>query len=406
MGGVLESVRVIDWTNYQLGPLSTAMLADMGADVVKLESPGGGDLGRLTVGRLLKQTIGVDSERNFYFESFNRGKRSITLDLKQEKGREVLYRLVERSHALVTNVRRDAAAKLGADFATLSRYNPRLVYAHASGYGPKGPDARRAALDPLGVARSGMMDALAPPGVPPQWPTGAIGDQVGGTMLGYAVLAGLVSAGRSGRGQEVSTSLLGSCMWLEQLNVNATLMLEHEQPKFVRSSAGNPIYNHYECADGRWMFFALLQSDRHWPAFCAAAGVPELEHDARFDSAANREERCEELIGLLDDVFAQKTSAEWIASFSRYPDLVFDVLVPLSELGDDPQVLANGYVVDFEHPVHGPTKMVGFPVVFHQGPVELGRAAPELGAHTEEILQEVCGYSETEIAVLREENVV
>ncbi|TAK36495.1 MAG: CoA transferase [Chloroflexota bacterium] len=406
MSGALAGIRVLDWTNYQLGPAATMMLADMGADVIKIENREIGDLGRITVGKLLKQTIGIDSDRNFYFETYNRNKRSVTIDLKMAGGREILYRLVEKSDALVTNVRLDAAAKLGADYETLAKINPRLVYAHASGYGAKGPASTKPGFDALGLARSGVMDALAPAGMPPQWPTGAIGDQIGGTLLSYSVLAGLVCAQRTGRGQMVSTSLLGSCMWVEQLNVNATLMLNQEQPKFDRTKTGNPIYNFYQCQDGRWIFFALFQSDRHWPDFCAAAGVQHLQDDPRFAKAAAREENCQELIRLLDQVFLTKPSSEWVSRFNAYHDLVFDLISPLSNLATDPQVLANGYAIDFEHPHYGTTKMLGFPISFDGTPVEMRRAAPDLGQHTEEVLVDVCGYTRDEVRDFRERRVI
>lgn len=403
-GSALEGVRVLEMANYQMGPASTVMLADLGADVIKVEDPAGGDFSRGMV-KLLSQTTGLTSDRNFFFESINRNKRSLTLNLKTEQGREILGRLVERSDALVSNLRFGVAERLGADYDSLASRNPRLVYAHASGYGPNGPDAEKTSLDPLGLARSGMMLALTPDGLEPQWPTGAIADQIGAILLSYAVLAGLVHVQVTGRGQKVSTSLLGSAIWLGQLNANAALMVGQEQPKFVRSRTSNPVYNTYECADGRWLFFGLFQSDRFWAEFCEAAGVPDLSRDERFDTAAKREERCEELIALLDVVFRERPSQEWVERFSRHPDLVWDVVQPMTELQHDPQVRANDYVIDYEHPELGDVKMMGFPVTFHETPAAMRMPAPALGQHTEEILLEV-GYDWDEIIRFRDEGVI
>ncbi|TAK36479.1 MAG: CoA transferase [Chloroflexota bacterium] len=405
MASPLAGIRILELANFQMGPAATVMLADLGADVIKIEDPFGGDLARGIV-KLLGQTIGVASDRNFYFESINRNKRSITIDLKKEKGRQVLHRLVGSADAFVTNVRLGVAERIGADYETLAKLNPRLVYGHASGYGPKGPDASKPAFDPLGLARSGMMDALTPAGLPPQWPTGAIADQYGATMLSYAVLAGLVSANLTGRGQKVSSSLLGSTMFLGQFCANATLMVQHEQRKFQREEVSNPLQNCYRCADGRWIFFAMSQPDRHWPSFCAALGIRSLQHDERYATAETRAEHSAELIAILDGIFATKSVDEWVATLDKYGVLGFDVVASMSNLVYDPQVIANRYVVDFDHPVLGTIKMMGFPISFEEMPAQVRMPAPELGQHTEEILIELCDYSWNEIAELRDEAVI
>ena len=188
MGMVLEGIKVIDWSIFQQGPVAAMILGDLGADVIKIEERVGGDLGRgvlRVVGAMAAKEVG---QRNFYFEIGNRNKRSLTVDLKKEKGREIVYKLIEQSDVFVHNFRRDAAQRVGMDYDTLSARNPRLIYAHASGWGPKGPDKDDPSADYTGVARGGMFLVASPPDRDPEYPQGGIGDQSGGVMTALGIL--------------------------------------------------------------------------------------------------------------------------------------------------------------------------------------------------------------------------
>ncbi len=403
MSGPLEGIRILDWTIWQQGPVSTAMLGDLGAEVIKIEERVSGDPGRGLI-RLYGTAMGWKG-RNFYFENNNRNKKSITLDLTKDKGKDVVYRLVKKSDVFVQNFRQGVAARLGLDYNTLSRYNPRLIYATASGYGPKGPDSGAPTFDLIGLGRSGMMFASTEPGLPPQRFRGAIADQMGAIMLAYGVLAALVARERLGVGQEVDVSHLGSLIALQGLNLAQTLIMGREQPQQPRTASGNPLSNQYRCADDKWIAISMLQSDRYWPAFCQALEIEELEKDPKFENMDKRAENCRQLIAILDKVFATRTREEWM-TIMKGKDLIFGPVNTLSDLENDPQAIENQYVVDFNHPVFGPIKVVGIPVAFSKTPGSVRSEAPEFGQHTEEVLLELGGYSWEEIVELRDQEVI
>jgi len=398
----LEGIRVLDWTVFQQGPVATAMLGDLGADVIKIEDRAGGDPARGMV-RVLGAQSGLKG-RNAYFESNNRNKRSIALDLSKQQAREIIYKLTEKADVFVQNHRRGVAARRGLDYATLSKYNPRLIYATASGWGPKGPISDEPSFDYTGQARSGIMNVVGEPGMPPLWIGGGMGDQVGAILTVYGVLAALLVRERYGIGQEIDVSLLGSLLFLQGLNVGFTLLMDRKEFRATRAKAGNPLWNHYCCRDDKWLALAHLQPDRFWPPLCRALGKAELEKDPSFQDMEARSKNCEQLISILDKVFATRDRDEWL-KILRANDVICAPINSMPEAVVDPQVLANEYVADFNHPVWGPVKLTGIPVIFSQTPGQLRREAPELGQHTEEILGEM-GYSWDDISRLKEEEVI
>jgi crotonobetainyl-CoA:carnitine CoA-transferase CaiB-like acyl-CoA transferase len=395
----LEGIRVLDWTIWQQGPICSALLADLGADVIKLEARAGGDPGRHLMS---------GSERpNFYFEANNRNKRSLTLDLKQPEAREIVYRLAAVSDVFVQNFRKGVPARLGLDYAALRRHNPRLVYASASGYGPEGPDSGEPSFDQLGLARSGIMLAAGEPEMPPLAIAGGIADQMGGVVLAYGVLAALVARERFGVGQQVDASHLGSMMLLQGLSVSARAMLGSALPRMARESAANALWNHYRCRDDRWIALGMLQPDRYWADFCRALGRPELAEDERFATQRARIGRAREVVTMLDAIFAERTRDEWLALLRESPgDFIVTKVNGVDDLPQDAQVLANDYVVDFEHPRFGKTQVLGMPVRLGETPGSLRLPAPELGQHNEEILRDLLGMDAGEIAGLRERSVL
>ena len=401
----LEGIRVLDWTIWQQGPVATAMLGDLGAEVIKVEERLGGD-----PGRGLKRVRGMSTElpggRNFYFENNNRNKKGITLDLKKEKGREVLCRLAARSDVLVQNMRTGVAERLGLDYPSLAKHNPRLIYAHASGYGPRGPEAREPAFDYLGLARSGVMLAVGEPGMPPLSFVGGLADQMGAIVLAYGVIVALLARERYGIGQEVDVSHLGSMIALQGLHVAAVCFLGKELPRQPRASASNPLWNHYQCQDGRWLALAHLQSDRYWEPFCQAIGRGDLARDPRYSNAQKREEHATVLVAILDQVFAQRPAQEWVKLLKEKGDFILTPVNSVADLPADPQVIANSYIVERDHPVIGRTKEVGLPVQFSRTPGSLRLPAPELGQDTEQVLTEIAGYTWEEVEALRRDEVI
>ncbi len=405
MAMALEGIRVVDWTQWQQGPVATMLLGDMGADVIKIEERVGGDPARgmmRVAGAMVVSDLG---QRNPYFEVGNRNKRSITLDLKKDKAKEIVYQLVEKSDVFVHNFRSNAVQRLGLDYETLSTYNPRLIYAHSSGWGPKGPNKDDPSFDFAALGRSGFMAVITEPGRDPEYPQGGIADQMGAITTTLGVLAALLVRERTGVGQKVDASILGGMSFLLGYPISFWTMAGIGGTWIHRRSAGNPLFNHYQCGDGKWIGLVLIPPDRYWPAFCRATGLEELEKDPQFDSMDSRSKNCQELITILDQRFATKSSEEW-SKILKENDLVFSPLNTIAEFTDDPQALANEYITEFDHPVFKKTKMTGFPVGLSKTPCSIRREAPEFGQHTEEVLTGILGYTWDDIARLKDEEVI
>jgi crotonobetainyl-CoA:carnitine CoA-transferase CaiB-like acyl-CoA transferase len=401
MAGPLDGVKVVEITMFQQGPVAGTKLGDLGAEVIKVEPPTG-DPARGFM-RIIGTMVGLKG-RNYYFEQHNRNKRSISLDLKTEKGTEVFLKLIDGADVFVTNLSIDAPQKMGIGPDELLKRNPRLIYAQASGWGRKGPDANELSFDYTGIGRSGLMMSCGERGTPPAQVLPGLGDELGGMVCAWAVCTALYAREKTGKGQLVDTSLMGSLTCMESLVLSAPAILGKEFPREVRVEAGNPIYNHYKAKDDKWFILAHLQPDRYWPNICRAMGMPELEHDPRFNSIEARGENCKELIALMDKTFATKTRDEWFEIFKK-EKLIYTPIQTPTEVVNDPQATANDYVVWFDHPVLGKTKMVGFPWDFSQTPASVRREAPEFGQHTEEILLEL-GYGWEDITQLKEDNVI
>ena len=402
---VLEGIRVVDWTIFQQGPVASMLLGDLGADVIKIEERIGGDLGRGMMRVAGAMVGGKEVQRNPYFEAGNRNKRSLTVDLGKEKGREIVYKLVEKSDVFIQNFRMGVAGRRGVDYDTLSKYNPRLIYAHASGWGPKGPDKDDPSADYTGLARSGLMALAGEPGMDPVPIQGGIADQTGAVMTAMGVLAALFVRERTGLGQKVDASILGGMTFLQGHPVVFCTMANLWGIRIARNSAGNPLWNHYKCGDDKWIALAHLSPDKFWPILCHSMGLQELEKDPRFDTMENRTKNCQELIAILDKTFATKNRDEWAKIFKEN-GVISSPINNTLDLTQDPQVLANDYVTEFNHPVFGPTKTVGFPIGLSRTPCSIRREAPEFGQHTEEILTEVLDYTWDDVAKFKDEEVI
>jgi CoA:oxalate CoA-transferase len=395
----LEGIRILDMTQGQHGPVGTQMLADLGADVIKIEDPVSGD-----PARGLMAVWGKKVPLNYYFELNNRNKRAITLDLKKEKAKEILFKLVEKADVFVTNYRAAGIKRLGLDYQRFSKINPRIIYAHAYGFGKEGPDADKMCLDPAAQARGGICTISGEgSGVPVLLGAGAA-DQVGAGMLAFGIAVALVAQQRTGLGQEVNVSLLGSQAWMGSLALQEYLLSGELNAPLPRKEAANPLWNLYRCQDGKWVCLAMLWSDRFWPDFCKVMGLEHLEKDPRFETSEKRTKNSRELIIILDDAFARKPREEWKKQLDGR-DLIWGPVNSYAEVAADPQIIANEYVVDFDHPAGKRIKMVGFPVKLSKTPGKIRMPAPEFGQHTEEILLEL-GYSWDDIVSFRDKGVI
>jgi len=401
MAGPLDGVKVVEITQFQQGPVAGTKLGDLGADVIKVE-PKTGDPARGFM-RIIGTQVGLKG-RNYYFENQNRNKRSIVLDLRTEKGMEIFLKLIDAADVFVTNMSIEAPINLGIGPDDLLKRNPRLIYAQASGWGRKGPDANTFSFDYTGIGRSGLMMSCGERGTPPAQILPGLGDELGGMVCAWGVCIALYAREKTGKGQLVDTSLMGSLICMLSLILSAPAILGQEFPREIRAEAGNPIYSHYKAKDGKWFILAHLQPDRYWPNVCKALGVEELEHDPKFNSIEARGENRKELIAIMDERFAQKTRDEWFKIFKK-EIVIHAPIQTTTEVVNDPQSLANDYVTWVDHPVWGRIKVIGFPWVFSETPASWRREAPEFGQHTEEILLEM-GYTWDDITKLKDADVI
>jgi len=381
----LSGLRVVDCTIFQQGTYTTAMLADFGADVIKVEGPDSPDPGR-----------GLNEA---YFESYNRNKRGIVVDLKHPEGREVLFRLIETADVFSQNMRQGVMEKLGLGYDAVRARNPGIIYASASGYGPKGPHRHWPAMDILGQARGGTMAVQGPPSVPPTAAFGGMADQVGAVSLSYGILMALIHRMRTGEGQQVDASLLGGQVMLQTHNITHTLFTGQVLPRVPREE-GQATWNTYCCRDGRYLTVSMLQSDRWWPVFCNAIERPDWLAHERYGDARSRHQNRTALIAELDAVFATRDQADWV-NYLCECGLPVAAVQDYAQVADDPQVIANGYIVPFTRADGTPSRMVGPVVQLSHSPGTVRQRAPEFGEHTEEVLLEA-GFSWDEINRLRE----
>ena len=400
--GPLKGIRVLDWTMWQMGPVAAAMMGDMGADVIKLEAVDG-DAAR-AIRQLGHINTKLDSGRNAYFETGNRNKRSIAVNLKSAEGREAVYKLVEKSDVFVQNFRKGVAERLNMDYDTLREINPMLVYGSASGYGPEGPDAYLPSFDACGQARSGLMMAARSAGAEhPALVRGGISDQIGAIMLCNGILSALIGRSQRGIGQKVETSHLGANMWLQGLAITMGLLTKNDEyVPFDRKNPVNPLANLYRCKDDRWIQFQLMQPERYWKPLAAVLGIQELEDDPRFVAQDGVVPQATELAEILEERFATRTFDEWDAALREEGDFAYSKVQYVHELREDPQVVANDYITNLEHPALGDVKMCNHTNKFSETPAGIWREAPELGQHTEEVLIEELGYGWDDIERLRE----
>ena len=403
--GPLKGIRVLDWTMWQFGPVSTAMMGDMGADVIKIEALDG-DAGR-ALARASTLRTQLAGGRNAYFETCNRNKRGIAVNLKTKEGQEIVHKLVKDADVFVQNFRKGVAERLELGYDTLREINPMLVYGSASGYGPEGPDSYLPSFDGCGQARGGLMMSATPIGAKePSRVSQGVSDQIGAIMLCNGVMAALIARHIQGKGQKVDASHLSATMWLQGMGLSMSLISGTSFGAYDRLNPRNALANMYQCKDERWIQLMHLQPDRYWVPFCTVMGVPEIIEDERFASMDNRSQNGPALVEIFDKQFATKDFDEWDSIFRESGDFIYAKVQSIEELQYDEQVIANDYITEFDHPVIGPIKMTNHPNKYSETPAGIWREAPELGQHTEEILIDELGYTWDDIGELQDAGVI
>jgi crotonobetainyl-CoA:carnitine CoA-transferase CaiB-like acyl-CoA transferase len=396
-----DGVRVVELAQWVFVPVAGALLADWGADVVHVE-PIQGDPYR----GLATQGIGTDAGGvNLSLALANRGKRSIAIDIRQDEGRAVLERLLESADVFLTNLRPKALSRLGLDPETLRERHPSLVYARGNGYGPKGPDANQAGYDASAFwARGGPAYVLTPSDRDyPIGQRGAMGDRSGAMALAFGIAAALLKRSRTGTGSVVDVSLLATAMWMLSSDVLAALGGGSPQGASGRGPLINPLVGAYRTKDGRHIQLVFLEADRYWADFCRLVSREDLLADPRFSDLATRRQHGAECMAALDEIFASRTFEEWKQLLAGF-DAPWAPVQSMSEVLEDPQVQANGYVGDVA--VDGETayRLPAVPVQFDEEGPPL-RRAPEHGENTEVIASEL-GYDWDEITKLKEAKVI
>ncbi len=375
-----EGIKVLDLTSYIAGSFAATWLADLGADVVKVESPTG-DPFRVTRG----------------FLAWNRNKRGIVLDLKHPDGLAAFYRMVKQADVVMENYRPGVADRLGVGYDKLRELNPRIIYCSVSGYGQTGPYSQKPAFDPLLQALGGVMAGQGGPGNPPVFLRVAVSDYYAAALAAYGVAAALYVRERTGLGQRVETSLLNAVIAIQAWPF---LRLE-DDPEPFRPGSGLVPYQLFQTADG-WIFIAC-GNDGFWRNLCRALDIEAFAEDPRFATQPARYQNREELLGILQDILLTRTTAEWLEVLEAH-DVPAAPVRTIEALFDDPQVKHNGMVVELRHPKLGRIRQMGVPVQLSATPGRVVRPAPMLGEHTEEVLREY-GFGPEEVAELRAKGV-
>jgi len=392
----LENIIVLDLTRVLAGPFCTMVLSDLGAEIIKVEIPVTGDDAR-AFGPFI-------NNRSLYFLSINRGKKSVSLNLKTDKGKEMLKELVKHCDILVENYRPGTMEKLGLGYDTLKEINPRLIYAASTGFGHTGPDSAKPAYDILAQARGGIMSITGYETMPPTRVGMSLGDITASLFTGIGINAALYQREKTGLGQKIDVSMLDS-----QVAILENALVRYQADGVSPKPIGNrhPTITPFQAYKGSDGYFVIaVGNDMLWKSLCPALGKPELLDDLSFDSNRLRTENIGPLNSILEPVFEAKTAAEWLKIFEKAG-------IPCAPINDveavmnDPQVLFRNMIVEVEDSQAGTVKIAGNPIKMSSIPESPNRdTVPEIGEHNAEIYGGMLGYSESELEDLAASGVI
>ena len=404
MPGPLERLKVLEVANWVAGPSACAIMADMGAEVVKVEHRDTGDPVRsinVSARGIVQHAGGI----NLLFELLNRGKKSVAVNLEHPQGQEIVQRLAAQSDVIVTNLTPHRQERYRLRYEDVSGLNPRAIYIALTGYGAKGPDRDRSGFDYAAFwARSGIMASIGEPGGPPTQQRPGMGDQTTSLALTAAIGMALFERERSGKGQRIDCSLLHSAIWVLGADLMTALRTRQPVERVPRKDVGNPLFNFYETADGRWVQLVMIESERFWNGFCSALDIPEFADDPRFNSHVNRIGHGKQLVEIIDNRFGSDSFERWAASLDRH-GCMWAPVQTLDQVVADPQVHANGYSTTLTHVEEGDFEILTVPIKYARTPGIPTSPAPELGQDTELILLDL-GYTWDDLAIFKDNGAI
>ena len=390
---IFSGLKVVDLASFIAGPSAAVILSDFGAEVIKVEPPGG-DLWR-RAHKIPPQPQAPDA---YQWHLANRNKRGITLDLKSPEARPVLERLVKWADVLIVNTPHPARRRLKLEYEDVASWNPRLIYADISGFGEQGPDADLPGFDITAYwARSGLLSMTRDAGAPPTWPVAGSGDNATAVGLYSAIVTALYRRERTGKGAHVTTSLLAEGIWSASVSIQAALAGAQFFGLHDRKSPANAAMNVYRSADGTW--FVLIVTSDKFAAVTQAIGRPDLLRDPRFADPASLDRNRPQLTAILDEVFGAQPMAHWHQVFSGQ-HVTFGAVRAPQEVIEDPQLRANEMIVPLEGAGGKLSATIGSPIQVHGVAKEPARRAPALGEHNQRVLEQL-GFTASEIDGLR-----
>ncbi len=396
---MLEGIRVIELATYIAAPSAGGMMADWGADVIKIEARDGDPI------RHFFRTIGTELEGNPVFDLDNRGKRSVALDFSKAEGAEAVRRMIKDADVFLTNLRPGSLKRAGLDWDAVHKENPKLVYATVTGYGIEGPEADRPGFDMAAFwSRAGVGRLFAPKGEDPVPLRTAFGDHVTGQTTVAGICAALVERARTGKGRLVETSLLRTGIYSLGSDMAIQLKFGRVASTKSREEAINPVNNFFKTKDDFWICLMPRQGSKDWPEVCAALDRKEWLADPKFDSSKSRRKNGAELVGLIDETFATRTLDEWHAVLDKH-HLVWAPVQTPKQVAEDPQAEAAGAFVQVPDHAGGTFRAPASPVRFHGADDGPKGPSPHAGEHTVSVLEEV-GYSKEEIKALIADGIV
>ncbi len=400
----LEGIKVIEVGGAAAMPLAGMLLSSWGADVIHVEPLGRGDMMRQHMLKALAGWARPDPI-NYLWEYVSRNKKSIAIDMSRPEGQEVLHKLISVADVFANNLRPYELDKFKLTYDIVSKLNPKIIYANLTGYGQRGPDKNAGGYDTVAFwARTGVMDLMHEADSAPVVSRPGYGDSITSISLLAGILAALFIRERTGVAQEVEVSLFNTGLYALGFDMSACLVTGKDALRPERRTVGNPIRNVYPTKDKRWIMLGMTNAQHLWPGFCRAIERPELENDPKFATYEARAQHAAELTEIIETIFRTRMYHEWIEILKAYNIIWSPVATPL-EATQDEQARINEYFVDWDHPKYGKIKVLNNPIKLSETPAEIDKRAPDLGEHTEEVMEEL-GFSAEEIARMKKAGVV